>query len=195
MKRAIITPAALAPAALAELKDWLGITTRATMPQLTALLRAALELCEDFTGTMPLQQVCEEVLPVAASWQALAARPVQAITAVEGIPAEGARFALPVSAYAIELDADGGGRVRVDNPGRGRTDRGALHRRARRRLDRPARSAAPRRAAARRAPVSPARGRQRRSAAASRSRRAVAALAPAAAGMSDHPISTRSPPA
>lgn len=117
MKRAIITPAALSPGALAELKDWLGITTAGDDAQLTALLRAALELCEDFTAAMPLQQICEEILPVTSGWQVLTARPVQAITAVDGIPAEGARFALPIANYAIELDADGGGRVRVTNPG------------------------------------------------------------------------------
>ena len=117
MKRAIVTPAALAPLALSELKDWLGITTTSDDAQLTGLLRGALELCEDFAGTMPLQQVCEELLPVSTTWQALATRPVQAITSIDGLPAEGARFALPVASYAIELDADGGGRVLIGNPG------------------------------------------------------------------------------
>ncbi len=117
MKRAIVTPAALAPAALAELKDWLGITTSADDAQLGALLRASLDLCEQFTGLMPLQQACEEVLVASADWQRLAARPVQAITQVSGIPAEGARFALPVGDYAIDLDADGHGLVRVLNAG------------------------------------------------------------------------------
>jgi uncharacterized phiE125 gp8 family phage protein len=117
MKRAIITPAVLAPTALSELKDWLGITTPGDDAQLTALLRMALDLCEDFTGTMPLQQDCEEVLAAATSWAALSTRPVQAIAGVQGIPAEGARFELPVANYAIELDADGGGRVLVSNPG------------------------------------------------------------------------------
>lgn len=117
MKRAIVTPAALAPAALAELKDWLGITTPADDAQLVALLRTALDLCEGFTGLMPLQQGCEEVLPVLPGWQALTARPVQSITAVQGIPAEGARFALPLASYALDLDADGAGRVRIVNPG------------------------------------------------------------------------------
>ncbi|HOB13727.1 MAG TPA: phage head-tail connector protein [Novosphingobium sp.] len=117
MKRAIVTPAALAPAALSELKDWLGITTTSDDAQLTALLRAALEACEDFTGIMPLQQDCEEVLPASSAWQVLRTRPVQAITGLEGIPAEGARFALPNANYAIELDADGGGRVLISNPG------------------------------------------------------------------------------
>lgn len=117
MKRAIVTPATLAPIALSELKDWLGITTGGDDAQLAALLRAALDACEDFTGLMPLQQLCEEVLPVASGWLTLAARPVQAITLVEGLPAEGARFALPSTDHAIELDHDGGGKVRVSNPG------------------------------------------------------------------------------
>ncbi len=117
MHRTVITPAALAPAALAELKDWLGITIAADDAALTALLRAALELCEGFTGLMPLVQTCEEVLPVAAEWQRLAAQPIQTITLVEGLPAEGARFVLPLESYALDLDADGSGRVRVHNPG------------------------------------------------------------------------------
>lgn len=117
MKRAIVSPAAPQTAALAELKDWLGITTAGDDAQLAALLRAALELCEEFTGIMPLQQGCEEVLPARGDWQSLATRPIEAITGIDGIPAEGARFALPVADYAIELDADGGGRVRIENPG------------------------------------------------------------------------------
>ena len=117
MKRAIVTPAALAPAALSELKDWLGITTAGDDAQLTALLRASLEMCESFTGLMPLQQTCEEVLSAASEWQVLSARPVQAIIGVDGRPAEGPRFALPVSSYAVDLDADGGGSVQIGNPG------------------------------------------------------------------------------
>lgn len=117
MKRAIITPYALAPAALTELKDWLGIASPADDNQLTTLLRAAIEHCEDFTGLMPLEQTCEEILPVQSGWQVLTARPVQAITQAQGIPAEGARFALAVDAYAIDLTADGAGRVRVISPG------------------------------------------------------------------------------
>lgn len=117
MKRAIVTPASLAPSALAELKEWLGITTAGDDAALGALLRSGLEMCEDFTATMPLVQACEELLPASTEWQQLATRPVQAITALQGVPAEGARFALPTANYAIELDADGAGRVRVMNPG------------------------------------------------------------------------------
>lgn len=117
MKRLIVTPAVPGSSALAELKDWLGITTSQDDAQLLVLLRAGLELCEQFTGLMPLQQSCEEILAAVADWQTLATRPVQAITGLDGIPADGARFALAPANYAIDLDADGGGSVRIGNPG------------------------------------------------------------------------------
>ena len=113
MKRVITTPPVLAGAALAELKDWLAITTPRDDAALTQLLRAALEMCEAFTGRMPLAAECEEVLPAAGCWQSLATRPVGAVTGVEEIPAEGARFAIPAADYAIELTADGAALVRV----------------------------------------------------------------------------------
>lgn len=117
MKRTVITPAAISSAALAELKDWLGISVVKDDPQLLSLMRAALETCEHFTGTMPLQQDCEEMLPASGEWQALATRPVQSIAGLYALPAEGSRFTLPVSDYAIDLGADGTGAVRVSNPG------------------------------------------------------------------------------
>lgn len=117
MKRAIVTPAVLAPTALAELKQWLGISTATDDAPLTGLLRAALETCEAFTGAMPLVATCEEMLQVTPAWQRLATRPVQAITLVEGVLPTGSRTALAASAYEIELDADGTGRIRVIAPG------------------------------------------------------------------------------
>jgi uncharacterized phiE125 gp8 family phage protein len=116
MKRQIVTPAVLPPAALAELKHWLGISTAQDDAELAALLRAALEVCEAFTGLMPIAATCEEVLPVAPLWQTLSVRPIQAIVQVQGIPAEGPRITLVAEAYAVELDADGSGRVRVTQP-------------------------------------------------------------------------------
>jgi uncharacterized phiE125 gp8 family phage protein len=113
MRRAIVAPAILAGAALDELKAWLAITTASEDTLLTGLLRGAHELCEAFTGTMPLEALCEEVLPVCGVWQGLQARPVAAITGVEGIAPDGTRSALGSSDYLVDLDADGGGRVKV----------------------------------------------------------------------------------
>ncbi len=117
MKRAIVAAATLAPAALAELKDWLGITTTGEDSSLAAQLRAALETCEAFTGTMPLEADCEEVLPVCSAWQTLQTQPVLAINGAWGLPAGGERFALSADAYALDFGTDGTGRVRILSPG------------------------------------------------------------------------------
>lgn len=115
MNRVIITPAVLPSAALAELKQWLGITVSADDAPLGRAFAAALETCESFTGTMPLAQECEEILPDHTRWQTLATRPVQAITAVQRI-VNGRRSALSPSNYAIELGANGTGCVRLLSP-------------------------------------------------------------------------------
>ena len=117
MTRAIIVPPMPSPEALGELKQWLALTGSREDAALERLIGAALELCEGFTGQLPLEATCEEVLGATAAWQPLATRPVHAILAVEGIPAEGARFALAADAYAIDLDPDGGARIRVTSPG------------------------------------------------------------------------------
>lgn len=113
MKRAMIVPPLLADAALAELKDWLAITTARDDETLTALLRAALDTCEGFTGLMPLEAGCEEVLRSTYDWQGIAASPVIAITGVERLATDGTRSALPVDGYLIDITADGCGRVRL----------------------------------------------------------------------------------
>ena len=43
---------------------------------------------------MPLEALCEEQLPGGPGWQGLQTRPVQAITGVAGLPADGPRFTL-----------------------------------------------------------------------------------------------------
>ena len=113
MKRAIVAPPALSPAALSELKAWLGSTSTREDAELTALLGAALELCEGFIGAMPLQSGCEEILAASGDWQRLGTRPVQAISGISEIAPNGTRTALTASAYEFDLDADGGGLVRL----------------------------------------------------------------------------------
>jgi len=117
MKRAIVAAATLGPAALAELKDWLGITITGEDETLATQLRAALETCEAFTGSMPLVAECEESLAVSGEWQKLDVRPILAITAVEGIETDGTRLALGPEAYALDFRADGTGWVRTLDPG------------------------------------------------------------------------------
>ncbi|MCJ2189139.1 head-tail connector protein [Novosphingobium beihaiensis] len=113
MNRVILTPPELPSAALAELKQWLGVTTTADDAPLLSLLTAALDVCEGFTGQMPLEAECEEVLPATAGWHRLATRPVQAITSAELIATDGTRTALDAVTYAIDLQAGGTGRIRL----------------------------------------------------------------------------------
>jgi uncharacterized phiE125 gp8 family phage protein len=117
MKRLIVTPPVLPPAALAELKDWLGITTAQDDAPLAGVLAAALELCEDFTGRVPLTCECEEMVDPCNGWQRLTTRPIQAITALSGIELDGTRFALGSTAYELDLETDGAGLIRVLSPG------------------------------------------------------------------------------
>ena len=109
-------PPAPAPEALAELKQRLGLSGTREDAALTRLIGAALDLCEGFTGQVPLALTVEELLPADGRWHRLSACPVQAVLALEAVAANGARTALVVEAYAIELDVDGGARVRVVNP-------------------------------------------------------------------------------
>jgi uncharacterized phiE125 gp8 family phage protein len=111
--RVILSPAALPPTALAELKQWLGITTACDDALLLALLAAALDVCEAFTGTLPIEAECEEILGASPCWRRLTTRPVLAISAVEAVAADGSRTPLAAGAWDAELDADGGGHVRV----------------------------------------------------------------------------------
>lgn len=113
MKRAIVVPAILAGAALDELKDWLAITTSGDNATLIGLLRSALEMCEAFTGQMPLEALCEEIIPAGCGWQPLTTRPVTAITGVDALLASGTRNPLPAEDFAFELDIDGAGAVRI----------------------------------------------------------------------------------
>jgi len=113
MKRVIITPADFGGAALNELKQWLAITTTHDDEVLLGLLKSSAEMCEAFTGSLPLFTACEEIHPISCDWQCLITRPVDAITQVEGIPAEGSSFVLAPHAFEIDLDADGTGRFHI----------------------------------------------------------------------------------
>jgi uncharacterized phiE125 gp8 family phage protein len=116
MMRVIVAQAGLPPAALAELKQWLGVTTDGDDAQLGALLRAALDICADFTRVMPLACTCEEMVPVTMDSHVLATRPVTGLVAVFAVAADGGRTALATGAYDWLIGADGSGRLRLVAP-------------------------------------------------------------------------------
>lgn len=116
MQRTLITPPDIG-GALAELKHWLAITNTQDDAALEALLRAALDICEAFTGTMPLAATVEEVHAATCEWQCLYASPVHAILTTEGIDSAGTRTPLPAADYEIDITGDSRGLVRLRHAG------------------------------------------------------------------------------
>lgn len=105
------------PVTRVEAKAFLRIETGEEDGLIDGLVLSATGLCEAFTGIALIERSVTEILSASREWRRLAQTPVRAITAVEGVPAEGAAFALPVDAYAIDIDGNGDGWVRVTQPG------------------------------------------------------------------------------
>lgn len=116
MNRAILVPPVLVTGALAELKNWLAISSEQDDTSLLALLSSALDMCEAFTREMPLEVLCEELLTPTREWQRLATTPVQSVTGVDQVQTDGTRTALASGDYALELEADGSARIRLLSP-------------------------------------------------------------------------------
>jgi uncharacterized phiE125 gp8 family phage protein len=107
-------------APLADLKAYLRIGLDDEDALLSDLIRAAGDVAERFTGQLLVERGVEEVLDARADWQPLGVRPVTSITAVAGVAAGGDAVALPVEAYALDIDGHGDGWVRVLDPGAAR---------------------------------------------------------------------------
>ncbi len=103
--------------AVDEAKTYLRIEHSHEDALIARLAASAIRHGEGFTGLVFLERECTERMPVSAAWQRLAATPVRAIVSVTGLPAEGAAFTLPASAYALDIDGNGDGWVRVTEPG------------------------------------------------------------------------------
>jgi uncharacterized phiE125 gp8 family phage protein len=111
-------PAAVLEAARDAAKAQLRSMTDAEDGLIERLAATALSVAEAFTGRIWIaREDWRDTLPAVPMWQMLGAAPVTAITSVEGVPAEGAAFALAADAYAIDIDAEGCGWVRVRSAG------------------------------------------------------------------------------
>lgn len=102
---------------LAELKAYLRIANDDEDAVLRTLLKSAAALCEQFLGQWLVVRSAEEKVPADGRWQRLAARPVVAITSVEGVSAAGASVPIGTGAYAIDIDRAGEGWVRSRSAG------------------------------------------------------------------------------
>ncbi|MET0360733.1 MAG: phage head-tail connector protein [Sphingobium sp.] len=100
-------------ASLAELKAYLRMGGSDDDALLSALLRGAAALCEQFLGQWLIARDARETVPASSVWTRLTARPVEAIDRIEAIDAQGTAVEMATGAYAIDIDAAGDGWVRV----------------------------------------------------------------------------------
>jgi uncharacterized phiE125 gp8 family phage protein len=109
---AVIDGTALAAAA-AEAKAYLRTEGAREDALVAGLVGSAAALCEAFTGRWLLVRAGTEIVPAGAAWRRLKAAPVRAILGLDEVPASGEPVPLPADTYAIDIDADGCGWVRV----------------------------------------------------------------------------------
>jgi uncharacterized phiE125 gp8 family phage protein len=110
----------LPPEAAGAAKGFLRVERADEDGLIGSLVGAAGELCEGFTGQALLARGFAETMPASGAWQRLTRTPVRAIASVEALPTEGPAEALPSGAYAIDIDANGDGWVRLTAPGAAR---------------------------------------------------------------------------
>jgi uncharacterized phiE125 gp8 family phage protein len=122
-----IDPLTVPADAVDEAKTYLRIDQDEEDGAVAVLLSAAIRHCEGFIGQLLIRRNAVDRMPVSAAWQRIDVTPVQSLTSVTGIPAEGSTFLLPITAYALDIDENGDGWVRVTQPGAaGRVDVRAL---------------------------------------------------------------------
>ena len=103
----------LPQAAAGEAKAFLRVGHDGEDGLIAGLIKAGTELCEQFTGSVLIARGISEALPARMAWQPLARCPVRAITGVEALWRDGGTTPLGPEAYAIDIDANGTGWVRV----------------------------------------------------------------------------------
>jgi uncharacterized phiE125 gp8 family phage protein len=104
---------ALPATLIAEVRAFVRIEHDADDEAIEAFLRSAASLCEDFTGQMLIARSVTDMLPVRQAWQKLKRLPVQSIVSVEAVGADGVALLLAVEDYAVDIDSDGIGWVRL----------------------------------------------------------------------------------
>lgn len=98
---------------LDEAKAYLRVESDGEDALIGTMVTAAREVCEEFVGGPLVRRALTAMVAGGGQWQRLAAAPVWSIGTVEAIDAEGAATALPVDAYAVDIDARGEGWVRA----------------------------------------------------------------------------------
>ena len=102
---------ALPAVTLSEAQAYVRIETGEEEAVLAGLIRMASALCEAFIGQVVIARPFEVLMTADARWQRIETGPVRSIDRVETPDSA----ALPASSYAIDIDANGDGWVRVSS--------------------------------------------------------------------------------
>ena len=104
---------ALPAVTMAEAQAFVRIETGEEEAIVAGLVRSASALCEAFIGQVVIAREVSETVSASSAWQRLSAGPVRAIGAVAAIGEDGSATVLAMADYAVDIDSDGGGWVRL----------------------------------------------------------------------------------
>ncbi len=112
-----LDPLGLDSIMLDEARAYLRVENGEDDPSLSSALLAAIGHAENFTRAILIRRSAREIISASTGWQILQAAPVQAVSGVIGIPAEGASFALVSDAWEAKIGSRGEAYVRILQPG------------------------------------------------------------------------------
>lgn len=109
------------PVALAEARAWLRLGPSIEDGVVTALIRAAANMCELVTGQLLIVREIAEERPLRAGWMRLARQPVQGVVDVTLRPEAGLPVVLARDAWELRAEPDGAAAVSVLDVGAGQS--------------------------------------------------------------------------
>jgi uncharacterized phiE125 gp8 family phage protein len=107
-------PLVLPPEAAGEAKSWLRAVHGEDDDSIAALVQGAVELCERFTARVLLARGVRQTLRARPGWLRLGRNPVRSIGAVETIEPDGTAVPIAADRYAIDIDSNGDGWIRLE---------------------------------------------------------------------------------
>ncbi|GAB5488881.1 MAG: hypothetical protein Pars2KO_24510 [Parasphingorhabdus sp.] len=103
------------PGMIADVKNFVRLEQDSDNAAIDEFIRSAAALCEDFVGQMLIARPVTDLLAARGEWQKLKQLPVQTISEVAVISAAGTAVILPPDSYALDIDSDGYGWVRIES--------------------------------------------------------------------------------
>lgn len=98
---------------VSEAQAYVRIETGEEEAVLAGLVRTASAICEAFLNQVVISRDFAVDVPAGTAWERLPVSPVQSIASVEAVDSTGVANGLSAGDYAMDIDADGNGWVRL----------------------------------------------------------------------------------